>query len=81
MTDVQYEKGSSQLFNKGSSQLFNMDYLLGEDGTILVSIDDLIAIMADYIEIYRDSPDLDAGTMVHLLSFIKQSVEDDSSVL
>ena len=73
MTDVQYEKGSSQLFN--------IDYLLGEDGTILVSIDDLISIMADYIEIYRDSPDLDAGTMVNLLSFIKQGIEDDSSVL
>ena len=73
MTDVQYEKGSSQLFN--------IDYLLGEDGTILVSIDDLTSIMADYIEIYRDCPDLDANTMVHLLSYIKQGIEDDSSVL
>ena len=73
MTDVQYEKGSSQLFN--------IDYLLGEDGTILVSIDDLISIMADYIEIYRDSPDLDADTMVLLLSYIKQDIENDQSVL
>ena len=73
MTDVRYEKGSSQLFN--------VDYLLGEDGAILVSIDDLISIMADYIEIYRDSPDLDAGTMLLLLSYVKQGIEDDSSVL
>lgn len=61
--------------------MFNIDYLLGEDGTILVGIDDLISIMADYIEIYRDSPDLDAATMLLLLSYIKQGIEDDSSVL
>ena len=75
---------SGRAFQKeliGGEATVALDYIVDEDGTIFVSMDGLVSSTEGYVAKYHDDPSLDANTMVYLLSFIKQSIENDQSVL
>ena len=65
----------------GGEATITLDYVVDEDGAIFVSMDGLVSSMEGYVAKYRNDPSLDANTMVYLLSFIKQSIENEQSAL
>ena len=84
LTDLLQVRRNGRAFQKeliGGEDTVALDYVVDEDGTIFVNMDGLVSSTESYVAKYRNDPSLDANTMVYLLSFIKQSIENDQSVL
>lgn len=75
---------SGRVFQKdmiGGEETITLDYVVDEDGTIFANMDGLVSSTESYVAKYHNDPSLDANTVVYLLSFIKQRIENDQSVL
>ena len=84
LTDLLRGREARRAFQKdliGGEDTVALSYIVDEDGAIFVNMDGLVSSMEGYVAKYRNDAHLDANTMVFLLSFIKQRIENDQSVL